>query len=104
MIPVINGDFFSFKKLGIVFVQTKPVKGSFLWVSVCLFKDNIMGEKVENRPTGSRKALRKSQGSKLKFSYLTQRLIKSRTYYKRHQELYKWPKVKWFEKFLSVLN
>lgn len=44
MIPVINGIFFSFKKLGIVFVQTKPVKGSFLCVSVCLFKDNIMGK------------------------------------------------------------
>lgn len=66
MIQVINGKFFSFKKLGIVFVQTKPVKGSFLWMSVCLFKDNIMGKKVENRPTGSRKALRKKPRQQIK--------------------------------------
>lgn len=36
--------FFSFQKRGIVSVQTKPVKGSFLCASVCLFKEDIMGE------------------------------------------------------------
>lgn len=33
MIPVINGDSFSFKKLGTVFAQTKPAKASWF---VCL--------------------------------------------------------------------
>lgn len=49
MIPVINGNFLSFKKLGIVFIQNKPAKVSLKKKKK---EDNITERKVEKQTNG----------------------------------------------------
>lgn len=50
MIPVINGNFLSFKKLGIVFIQNKPAKVSLKKKKKK--EDNITERKVEKQTNG----------------------------------------------------